>query len=83
MLLKGNKNRQKEINAEERMCRKNEEKKTEVRELKQGNEYREVLIWFALVLWDIKHCWLFNAKSYFYIYIEIYDLLRHFVGTHS
>ena len=27
-------------------------------------------VWFHLFLWHINHCWLFNAKSYFYIYIE-------------
>ena len=27
------------------------------------------LVWFGLVLWHIHHCWLFNAKSCFYIYI--------------
>ena len=31
---------------------------------------------FGLVLWQINHCWLFNAKSYLYIYIKyIYDLV--------
>ena len=28
------------------------------------------LVWFGLVLWDIKHCRLFNAKSYLYIHIK-------------
>ena len=28
------------------------------------------LVWFGLVLWYIKHCWLFNAKSSLYIYIK-------------
>ena len=35
------------------------------------------MIWFDLVLWHINHCSLFNANSYFYIYIEYvwFDLL--------
>ena len=28
------------------------------------------MIWFGLVLWHIKHCRLFNAKSFLYIYIK-------------
>ena len=28
------------------------------------------MIWFGLVLWHIKHCRLFNAKSSLYIYIK-------------
>ena len=28
------------------------------------------MVWFGLVLWDIKHCRLFNAKSSLYIYIK-------------
>ena len=28
------------------------------------------LVWFGLVLWYITHCWLFNAKSCFYIYTK-------------
>ena len=33
------------------------------------------MIWFVFVLWHIKHCRLFNAKSTLYIYIKyIYDL---------
>ena len=28
------------------------------------------LIWSSWVLWHIKHCWLFNAKSCLYIYIK-------------
>ena len=28
------------------------------------------MIWFGWVLCHINHCWLFNAKSYFYIYIR-------------
>ena len=31
------------------------------------------LVWFGLVLWHVNHCWLFNAKSYFYY---IYQPLR-------
>ena len=27
-------------------------------------------IWLGWVLWHINHCWLFNAKSYLYIYIK-------------
>ena len=26
-------------------------------------------VWFGLVLWYINHCWLFNDKSCFYIYV--------------
>ena len=35
----------------------------------------------SLVLWHTKHCWLFNAKSYLYIYIKYiwFDL----VGFHG
>ena len=28
------------------------------------------MVWFGLVLWHINYCWLFNAKSCFYIYIK-------------
>ena len=28
------------------------------------------LVWFGLVLWHINHSWLFNAKSFLYIYIK-------------
>ena len=28
------------------------------------------MIWVGKVLWHIKHCWLFNAKSSLYIYIK-------------
>ena len=28
------------------------------------------MIWFGWVLWHINHCWLFNAKSFLYIYIK-------------
>ena len=34
------------------------------------------LVWFGLVLWHINHCWLFNAKSCFYIYIK-YMICKH------
>ena len=30
----------------------------------------QILVWFGLVLWHINHCWLFNAKSCLYIYIN-------------
>ena len=30
--------------------------------------YEFGLFWFSLVLWYIKHCWLFNAKSGLFIY---------------
>ena len=36
------------------------------------------LVWFGLVLWHIKHCWLFNANSSFYIYIK-YVIFKHIV----
>ena len=32
------------------------------------------MIWLGLVLWHINQCRLFNANSFFYIYIE-YDLV--------
>ena len=44
------------------------------------------LVWFGLVLWLINNCWLFNAKSCFYMYIKYiwfvntfcrYTLLNH------
>ena len=28
------------------------------------------MIWFGWVLWHINYCWLFNAESSLYIYIE-------------
>ena len=28
------------------------------------------MVWFGLVLWHIDHCWLFDANSFLYIYIE-------------
>ena len=28
------------------------------------------MIWLGCVLWYINYCWLFNAKSLLYIYIE-------------
>ena len=28
------------------------------------------LVWFGLVLWHTNYCWLFIAKSSFYIYIK-------------
>ena len=28
------------------------------------------LVWFGWVLWHINYCWLFNAKSFLYIYIK-------------
>ena len=28
------------------------------------------MIWFGWVLWHINYCWLFNANSSLYIYIE-------------
>ena len=31
---------------------------------------------FGLVLWHINYCWLFNAKSCFYIYIR-YMICKH------
>ena len=31
---------------------------------------RQSMDWFVLVLWHINHFWLFNVKSYFYIYIK-------------
>ena len=34
------------------------------------------LVWFSLVLWHINPCWLFNAKSCFYIYIK-YMIHKH------
>ena len=34
------------------------------------------LIWVGLVLWHINRCWLFNAKSCFYIHIE-YMICKH------
>ena len=34
------------------------------------------MIWFDLVLWNIKHCWLFHAISSLYIYVlNRYDLV--------
>ena len=30
----------------------------------------DINVWFGWVLWHINHCWLFNAKSSFYIYIR-------------
>ena len=27
------------------------------------------LVWFGLILWHINHCWLFNAKSWLWIYM--------------
>ena len=33
-------------------------------------------IWFGLVLWHINHCWLFNTKSCFYIYMK-YMICKH------
>ena len=27
-------------------------------------------VYFGLVLWHINHCWLFNAKSFLYMYIK-------------
>ena len=39
------------------------------------------MIWFGWVLWHIKHCWLFNAKSSLYIYFQyIWFSLRLFYG---
>ena len=29
-----------------------------------------IFLWFGLVLWNIKNCWLFNTKSCFYVYIK-------------
>ena len=29
----------------------------------------QMCLWFGLVLWHINHCWLFNAKSCYYMYI--------------
>ena len=31
---------------------------------------RECMLWFGLVLWNIKHCRLFNAKFFLHIYIK-------------
>ena len=37
------------------------------------------MVWFGLVLWHINRCWLFNAKSFLYIYIKyILFVLRGF-----
>ena len=37
---------------------------------------------FGLVLWHIKHCWLLNAKSCFYIYIK-YMSYKHILSIHT
>ena len=37
---------------------------------KQNNIKLYYVVWFALVLWYINHCWLFNAKSSLYIYMK-------------
>ena len=29
-----------------------------------------MMVWFHLVLWQMNHCGLFNAKSFLYIYIK-------------
>ena len=40
------------------------------------------LVWFGSVLWNIKHCSLFNAKSSLYIYIKYIGVgLVWFYGT--
>ena len=40
------------------------------------------MIWFGWVLWHINRCWLFNAKSFLYIYIKyIWFGLVEFCGT--
>ena len=36
--------------------------------------YKIYMIWFGWVLWHIKHCRLFNTKSFLYI-LNIYDLV--------
>ena len=40
------------------------------------------MIWFSWVLWHIKHCKLFNAKSSLYIYIK-YLICKYFVDNIS
>ena len=40
------------------------------------------LVWFGLVLWYIKHCWLFNAKFCFYKYIK-YMICKHIFQKHT
>ena len=42
------------------------------------------MIWFGSILWHIKHCLLYNAKSFLYIYIKYiwFDLVW-FYGTLS
>ena len=38
-------------------------------------------VWFGLVLWQINHCWLFNATTSLYIYIKyIWFVLVWFYG---
>ena len=46
--------------------------------------YKIYRIWFGLGLWHIIHCWLFNAKSSFFIYIKyIWFGLVGFTGKSS
>ena len=39
------------------------------------------LVWFSLILWHIKHCWLFNAKSILsFIYTQLIILSKNESG---
>ena len=39
------------------------------------------MICFALVVWHINHCWLFNARSSLYIYIKYMSCKLFFLLT--
>ena len=45
-------------------------------------QVRVDLVWFGLVLWHINHCGLFNAKSYFYMYIK-YMICKQILYIHT
>ena len=57
-----------------------------VRQISSAKQFQSLAVrvnWFAWVLWHIIHCRLFNAESSLYIYIYIYNSLKHFVDKNK